>query len=378
MTLTSRTFPHFALRGTHREVGRQHGEAVRDLIRGHLDLILRQASRKSGLTRDSSLRWAEAFAPYVERYSPGFMEEIRGVAEGASVEPAEAMLLQVRQEVTHLGRLGHVEIGPSNAAPADRAPSSHTLECTGVAVSGAWTASGGTFAAQNADLSGDIEDVGVVFTFAVTGKPAIVMMVPAGQISYIGMNALGMSANGNFLNSTGWRAGYPRYLLTRLALEQSSVKAAVEAILVPPRASSRNVLLADATGQIADVETTAEEHAVLWGDGRFVHANHYLAPELAHHEKSSPEYMRNTRARQARMEALTEEARGRLDAERLKACLADHANAPDSICAHKGERPPYFESYTFASVVASLDERRLDVAVGPPCRNAYVSYRLAA
>lgn len=358
---TSRVFPHLELRGTHREVGRQHGEALRELIRGHLDLILRQASRKSGLTRESSLRWARAFAPHVERYSPGFMEEIHGVAEGAGVEPDEAMLLQVRQEVTHLGRLGHV-----------------ALECTGVAVSGAWTASGGTFAAQNADLSGDIEDVGAVLTFAVTGKTAIVMMVPAGQISYIGMSALGMSANGNFLNSTGWRAGYPRYLLTRLALEQPSVKAAVEAILVPPRASSRNVLLADASGQIADVETTAEEHAVLWGDGRFVHANHYLAPELAAHEKSSPEYMRNTRARQARMEALTDDARGRLDADRLKACLADHANAPDSICAHKGERPPYFESYTFASVVASLDERRLDVAVGPPCRHRYASYRLTA
>ena len=78
------------------------------------------------------------------------------------------------------------------------------------------------------------------------------------------------------------------------------------------------------------------------------------------------------------MEALTDDARGRLDAARLKACLADHANAPDAICAHKGERPPYFESYTFASVVASLDERRLDVAVGPPCRNAYVSHRLEA
>jgi hypothetical protein len=35
----SRTFPHHRLRGSHREVGRQHGEALRPLIRAHLELI---------------------------------------------------------------------------------------------------------------------------------------------------------------------------------------------------------------------------------------------------------------------------------------------------------------------------------------------------
>ncbi len=30
------TFPHFVLRGSHREVGRQHGEALRSRIRAHL------------------------------------------------------------------------------------------------------------------------------------------------------------------------------------------------------------------------------------------------------------------------------------------------------------------------------------------------------
>jgi len=41
----------------------------------------------------------------------------------------------------------------------------------------------------------------VVLTFAVTGKPAVMMLVPAGQISYLGISSEGLSANANFLRS---------------------------------------------------------------------------------------------------------------------------------------------------------------------------------
>ena len=45
----SRGFPHFTLRGSHREVGRQHGEALRPLVRAHLDLIYAQGAQKTQL-----------------------------------------------------------------------------------------------------------------------------------------------------------------------------------------------------------------------------------------------------------------------------------------------------------------------------------------
>ncbi len=58
------TFPHHTLRGSHREVGRQHGEALRSLIRARLELIYTQGARKS-------------------QRAPHFLDEIEGVAEGA-------------------------------------------------------------------------------------------------------------------------------------------------------------------------------------------------------------------------------------------------------------------------------------------------------
>lgn len=234
------TFPHHVLRGSHREVGRQHGEALRPMIRAHLELIYTQGARRSNLAPETARRWALAFGPMIGEAAPHFLDEIEGVAEGAGIELAEALLLQVRQEVAHVARFGTVD-----------------LECTSFAVSGPYTRTGGTFAGQNADLAGGIEAFSAVLTFAVTGKPAVMMLVPAGQISYLGMSSEGLSADANFLRSAGWRTGFPRYLLTRLAIEQPTLKAAVDAALTPRRASSRNLLLADRAGAMVDIETTA-------------------------------------------------------------------------------------------------------------------------
>ena len=354
--MTIATFPHFVLRGGHREVGRQHGEAMRPLIRAHLELIYTQGAQKSQLAPDTARRWALAFGGVIGEAAPHFLEEIEGVAEGAGIEPAEALLLQVRQEVAHVARFGSVD-----------------LECTSFAVSGAYTRASGTFAGQNADLSGGIEEFSAVLTFAVTGKPAVMMLVPAGQLSYLGMSSEGLSADANFLRSAGWRTGFPRYLLTRLAIEQPTLKAAVDAVLAPRRASSRNLLLADRAGAMVDIETTALEHALTWGDGCLVHANHHVLPGMTCHETATPEELHNSTCRQTRIAALMDTNRGRLDPATLKTILRDHTDRPHSICAHPGERA----AYTFASIISDLDAGQMEVAVGPPCQHEYVTYRVS-
>jgi predicted choloylglycine hydrolase len=348
-------FPQHRFHGSHREVGRQHGEALRAQIGAHLELIYTQGAQRSQLAPETARRWALAFGPVIADAPPHFLEEIEGLAAGAGIEPAEALLLQVRQEVAHVARFGQVD-----------------LECTSFAVSGTYTSTGGTFAGQNADLAGGIEEFAAVLTFAVTGKPAVMMLVPAGQISYFGMSSEGLSADANFLRSAGWRTGFPRYLLTRLAIEQPTLKAAVDAVLTPRRASSRNLLLADRAGVMVDIETTAQDHALVWGDGCLVHANHHVLPGMARHETATPEELHNSTCRQERIATLIEAHRGRLDAPTLKTVLRDHGNRPHSICAHPGERV----SYSFASIISDLDAGHMEVAVGPPCEHEYATYRI--
>ena len=325
------------------------------MIRAHLELIYSQGAQRSNLAPDAARRWARAFGPTIGEAAPHFLEEIEGVAEGAGIEQSEALLLQVRQEVAHVARFGAVD-----------------LECTSFAVSGPYTRTGGTLAGQNADLAGGIEAFSAVLTFAVTGKPAVMMLVPAGQISYLGISSEGLSADANFLRSAGWRTGFPRYLLTRLAIEQPTLKAAVDAALTPRRASSRNLLLADRAGSMVDIETTAQEHGLQWGDGCLVHANHHVVPGMACHETATPDELHNSGCRQDRIATLMEEHRGRLDATVLKTVLRDHANRPHAICAHPGERA----AYSFASIISDLEAGAMEVAVGPPCEHDYVRYEV--
>lgn len=347
-------FPQFRFQGVPREVGRQHGEALRDKIQQHLDLIYTRGAANSNLTRSACLELAGGFGPYVQQYTPDLYDEITGLAEGANIPLLEAMLLQVRQEAIHVARFHQVD-----------------LECTTFAVTAPFTKDGRTYAGQNIDMAGRVEEFAAVVTFAVPGKPEVHMVVPAGQLSHSGMNSEGMSANGNFLNSVGWRRGYPRYLLTRLALEQRDIKTALAKVLEPRRASSRNLLLADRHGAMVDIENTVDDHQLVWGEGYLYHANHYMYPEMEKHEVSHEYELTNSQRRASRMQELILAGRGVIDAAYLQQAFRDHKLDPDSICVHR--RPPK-DSHTFASLITHLNDLKMDVAKGPPCQNEYATY----
>lgn len=349
-------YQEYTFSGTHTEVGRQHGETLRQPLRQHLDVIYALAGRQPGFSRERALETAMSLEPYIGRFAPGFVDELRGLAEGAGISYREAVLLQARQEVVNLDRLG-----------------GGRLECTSFMAGPSVTANGHTYAGQNADLTGDFGRFTYLLTFAVTGKPKIKMITPAGQISYLGMNDRGMSANCNFLVCEGWKRGFPRYLISRLLLEQPDLQTARQLMLRLERASSRNILLCQDGGQAVDFENTAAEIAAIEaGGGYFVHSNHFLSPRMQRYERSNPYELLNSRTRLARLSQLMEANRGRIDSALLQSFLRDHENGVHSICMHPD--PPENHANTFASMIFDLTDRTMDVARNNPCQNEYVHY----
>src|SRR5436190_4091124 len=108
MAEEQRTIPFYRLSGTHREIGRQFGEACVDLIRRHRDLAMARLGTTRGITPEQALASAMHYRAYVEAYAPFLDEEVQGVAEGARIPLAEAYLLQLRAELA----------APVTAAPA--------------------------------------------------------------------------------------------------------------------------------------------------------------------------------------------------------------------------------------------------------------------
>ena len=91
-------FPMVSVAGSSYEMGYQHGAIAADLIQKYLIWI----ERMTGKSRNALCTSAVRFQPYMEKLSPHFVEEVRGLADGANLSFEEALLCQVRGEAAQV------------------------------------------------------------------------------------------------------------------------------------------------------------------------------------------------------------------------------------------------------------------------------------
>jgi isopenicillin-N N-acyltransferase-like protein len=303
---------------------------------------------------------AMAYRPFVQRYASFFDDEIQGMAHAAGLTLPEAYLLQLRAEA---------------ATPV---LDEDTNECTTFAVQPAATANGVGLVGQNADLPAFYGEIAITAEIRADDQPAVLMVLPAGQVSYIGINDRGLGVFANFVTCDGWRRGFPRYFLSRLALTEATVDGAIERVRSVRRASSRNLIMLDAQGTAADLETTPTRDARLDAEnGLLAHSNHYVHESLHNEERSSAKYVANSRVRLQQMRDLLAANHGELDAERMQTIMRDRTCYPDTLCRMPGDDPES-DTITFASVIAEPSVGRMWVAVGPPNGNPYVPLEFSA
>jgi isopenicillin-N N-acyltransferase-like protein len=355
--MTPDIMPFVHVQGTWGDMGAQVGQMFAPLIERHVEAWLDHVHRESGAPRVEALATAASFAAPIREHAPFLWEELEGMSRGSGVPMDRLLLLQARAEVMRAQK-------DRSAPPA--------LECTTFAVGGDRTAGGAVLYGQNVDLVPFLQEYGVVVRQHPKGAPATLLYTTAGLLGHNGLNEAGVGICANFINDpAGWGEGLPRYLLSRLALYQDSAERALEAALAPPRAASRNLLIADAGGVFLDAEVLRKEAAVIRGkDGLLVHANHLEAPELAGYE-TAPE---NSCHRRRRLEELLAGATAPLTVGDLQGFYRDHANAPHSLCAHPF---PGRNVQTVASLIGDLTSRELHLAKGSPCRSAFATYTLA-
>lgn len=345
-------FPVFRFAGSHRAIGRAYGESCRALIRTHHARAEAGVLQLRGGSAEEAHAQALAYRPHVLAGAAFFDEEIQGLAEGAGLTLGQAYLLQLR-----------AELSPSRS----RRPEP---ECTTLAVAPSAAADGRTYAGQIADLPTAYLDLGVVVEFAPDDQPAVLMFTPAGQLSYIGVNDRGLCCFANYLHCDGWRMGMPRYFLSRIAMLEGRVDAALARVRSVTRASSRNLLMADAAGAIVDLETTVTRDAALSPQGGVLaHANHYVAPSLLSEERASDAFLYNSRQRHARMDTLLREGAGRHAIEGLQAIARDRVGWPHCISRAPGDGQEQVMSV--ACAIAAPASGQLWVAKGPPHEHAF-------
>jgi isopenicillin-N N-acyltransferase-like protein len=343
-------------RGTHHELGRQHGEQCRPQLRAFLDYINAILQLSCPQLRERAL----GFLPLFERYCPHLIEEIRGLADGADVPLADALAVQFR------GELGQVQ---------DEA-------CTTFVIAGQETANGQVLIGQNSDMDPEYGELGYILHLEPVDKPALLMWTFGGQLGYHGLNSVGVA---HFANALGggpaWKFGLSHYPVKRMILEQRSLASVLDLLGRVPVCSSGNYVLCDGEGRIADVELTADGFSVIedTGAGFIAHTNHFLCGPHAC-PRNDAASVRDSFPRLQRIRQLIGDKLGTISVADMERILADHQGHPTSVCRHPHQGPDHpsvsARGRTVASLIAEPMAGRLHVSRGNPCQFAYQTYRL--
>lgn len=358
-------FPLVEVAGPPYERGVQFGRACADQIRRY-PAVLRQVLVDEARLRapdarpveldDAELgRRALRFLPWIEKFAPDQIEEIRGVAAGAEVPFEIALLANVRAEVAGLD---HFAAG-----------------CTAVALGRHATANGEVLISQNQDQHPAMQELVVILKVVPERGPRMLMATFGGLIGYGGINSAGVGYMMNALANSTWRMGMPHYPLKRALLEQTDLEGCRRAIERARVGSCANNLLVDRE-RLADVELTPDGYEMIEPATRdadyLVHTNHFRCAVLAADEQLLPR-LPDSAPRCERMETLIRERHGALTVDDLKAFFADHVGYPRSICRHNAEGSRLKSIF---SVIGEPDRGRLHVSVGNPCASQYVTYEL--
>ncbi|HUC56850.1 MAG TPA: C45 family peptidase [Streptosporangiaceae bacterium] len=263
------TVPFVRASGTPFEVGYQHGAALAAGLRAFLADDLARIGKLAPASAPVTLAQLEPllgeYSAAIAAAAPSLGEEIAGLAEGAGISPAEAVLLQARREL-----IGYQKV-----------PVPACGDCTTYASLSAGPG-GGPVLAQTVDLNGNLDDQLAVLDVGLSGSPRRSLVLSfGGLLGYLGLNSDGLAIGLNLVLGGDWLPGVPPYLAIRYLLDSAgNVKDALAILAGLPLASSRSLTLCD-PATVACVEVLGGELRVVGSGPATVHTNHFLDQDFS-------------------------------------------------------------------------------------------------
>lgn len=370
---------HVRVEGTAYQRGRQYGTQaagrVRDSVRSYEQVF----AHLTGWDWPAVRREASRFEAPIGEFRPGYLDEMRGIADGAGLGLADILAINVRTEVMYSAKARHAPLArrPQIAQPQIAQP--HIAECSAFARAPAPGQPGGPVLGQNWDWLSHAARTLIVLEARPDDGPDFVTVVEAGLLAKAGLNAagLGLVTNAMVTDADVGEPGLPYHVLLRAILDCSTVTGALEVLQAGPRSSSANYLVAQAGGAALDIEAAPGDVTCLYPlfpdeDGLLLHTNHFQAP-YSQAQRTGPAdlglwAMPSSAVRLQRLRA----GAIKRDLDGFRTLLADHADYPHSICAHPDPADhPLEAGSTIASLLMDTESRRIWLAAGNPCQVPY-------
>ena len=361
-------FPLVEVSGPPRERGRQYGQQAAERIA----LGIRHYTQQLEGSRFDAAGIRELvheYVPHMTAFEPAYVEEMRGIAEGAGVDFEAVALLNARTEILKLGR-----------DPALRRRLAGEEACTGVAVLPEAAKGRRLIHAQNWDWKVECAQTAVVLRVRRDDGPDLLTFTEAGGLARSGFNAAGVAITANYLESDRdyRRLGVPLALIRRKVLESQHLALAMRSVYATAKSAANNMIVSHAGGVAIDFECAPDETFQVHPDnGLLVHANHFVSPvALAKLRDTGIANTPDSLYRDVRVRGLLAPQIGRLTREAVKAALLDDFATPWSVC-----RPPRpgvtgVITATVAMVVMEPALGIMEVAPLPALGAVFTSYQL--
>src|SRR5579862_1359644 len=323
MTMTA--IPRIRVAGSAYERGRQYGAQARDRVHRSVQAYRHVFAYYTGWDWDTVRRTAAGFEAPIAGFRPAYLEEMRGIADGAGLDPADVLAINVRTEVMYAAK--------ARLAPLAARTPQPPAECSAFAVVPAPGQPGATLIGQNWDWLLHARQTLVVLEATQDDGPDFVTVVEAGLLAKAGLNAagLGLVTNALVTEADVGAPGLPYHVLLRAILDCATVTEALQVLQAGIRSSSANYLIGHASGAALDVEAAPGDFTRLYpqlsDQGLLLHTNHFLSPRL-HPVDVSLWAMPDSAVRLQRLRAGAT-ASGTLGD--FRTLLADHADYPFSI-----------------------------------------------
>ncbi|MBU0641438.1 MAG: hypothetical protein KKB50_21465 [Planctomycetes bacterium] len=360
--------PVLTLKGKPRERGRIHGEALRDKIHAVFE------RRKGEFRLPNGTHGADAIAKFVadtafheamKKWTPGLLEETRGIAEGAGLPYDHVYAMQLIDEQWWYAANAHIR-----AAQAQESDERDKCSVAGVSK----TAQGPAILAQNLDLLASSWDATVVLRIQPADSDLEALVVTdAGFIGANGLNNRSIALVVNaLLQLDNSPHGLPVSCVVRGVLDCRTLDEAEKFVRGVRHASGQAYGIGDAQ-RVVCYECSAHKVVPFVkrdGADRFAHTNHPLVNDdrgLIGQRMAAREGQ-GTSNSEVRYECATQRlARGDGPAkvDTFKALLGSHDDARNPICNHYAPGRGFTAACTIFELGATP---RMHIAGNPPCK----------
>ncbi|KRE17509.1 peptidase C45 [Bosea sp. Root381] len=365
--------PFVDVSGSAYERGRQHGAAVPSRVKRSIELYGGQlgelgydAAAKSALIGE--------FAKEIEAFGAHYIEEMRGIADGAGVALEDIVMINARTEVIAKARL--VKNKPIELEEAELDDG-----CTGAVILPERSATGAVIHGQNWDWKAECAETAIVLRVRREDGPDILTFVEAGGLARSGMNAAGICITANYLESDRdfTQIGVPLALIRRKVLEQEHFAYAIKAVAATPKSCSNNMMISTVQGFAIDFECAPDEAFPIYpAEGLIVHANHWVGQAaLSKVSEGGAARVPDSFYRDWRVKKLLDEAGGKLAVEDLKNAFFDDFLTPHSVCRPPRPNDTGNLSATVAMVIMQPELGVMEVCPLPALNRNFTRYSLS-